>query len=242
MKVNGEAIYGTRASPFGRLPWGRCTVKPQGRHTILYFHVFQWPTNGQLVVPGLKNPIQRAWLLADRAARLTVTQREQEQIITVPAVAPDPIATVVAVRIAGKPEVEPLPIYPEANGTLRLDALQANLHGSQIRYEPERNKRCIGFWTDASEWVDWDVQLDQPRRYRVVFETAAEADGARLILRAQNASLEVTIPRTGDYTRFQRTEAGILDLPAGRYRIEVRPVPDRWRPVNLRSIQLRPAD
>jgi hypothetical protein len=34
----------------------------------------------------------------------------------------------------------------------------------------------------------------------------------------------------------------MLDLPAGRYRIEVRPVPDHWRPVNLRSIQLRPAD
>ena len=27
MKVNGEAIYGTTASPFKRLPWGRSTKK-----------------------------------------------------------------------------------------------------------------------------------------------------------------------------------------------------------------------
>ena len=33
MKVNGEAIYGTTASPFKRLPWGRCTKKVNGaRH------------------------------------------------------------------------------------------------------------------------------------------------------------------------------------------------------------------
>ena len=29
MKVNGEAIYATTASPFKRLPWGRCTKKQQ---------------------------------------------------------------------------------------------------------------------------------------------------------------------------------------------------------------------
>ena len=30
MKVNGEAIYGTQASPFESLAWGRCTQKKLG--------------------------------------------------------------------------------------------------------------------------------------------------------------------------------------------------------------------
>ena len=30
MKVNGEAIYGTKASPFEKLAWGRCTQKRLG--------------------------------------------------------------------------------------------------------------------------------------------------------------------------------------------------------------------
>ncbi|MGA4643575.1 alpha-L-fucosidase [Limisphaera sp. 4302-co] len=242
MKINGEAIYGTRASPFRRLPWGRCTVKPDGRHTILYLHVFQWPTNGQLVVPGLKNPIQKAWLLADRRARLSIEAGEGTQIIRVPAVAPDPIATVVAARIPGRPEVEPLPFYPEADGRLLLDAMEATLHGSQLRYEPDRTKRCIGFWTDPNEWVSWDVELDRPRRYRIRLSTAAEAEGARLVLRARSARLEVAIPQTGDYTRFRETDAGVLELPAGRFTLEVRPVTQGWRPVNLRFLRLEPAD
>jgi alpha-L-fucosidase len=28
MKVYGDAIYGTSASPFKKLTWGRCTQKP----------------------------------------------------------------------------------------------------------------------------------------------------------------------------------------------------------------------
>ncbi len=61
MNVNGEAIYGTSASPFKRLPWGRCTQKP-GK---LYLHVFDWPKDGELLVPGLKNKVTQAYLLAD---------------------------------------------------------------------------------------------------------------------------------------------------------------------------------
>ena len=61
MQVNSEAIYDTSASPFKRsLPWGRCTTKTTGGGTTLYLHVFNWPANGQLVIPGLKNKIQKA--------------------------------------------------------------------------------------------------------------------------------------------------------------------------------------
>ena len=39
MKVNGESIYGTSASPFKSLAWGRCTRKG----SRLYLHVFSRP-------------------------------------------------------------------------------------------------------------------------------------------------------------------------------------------------------
>ena len=159
-----------------------------------------------------------------------------------PRTAPDPIATVVAVRIAGVPEVESLPIYPDSDGRLRLHAMEANLHGSHLQYEADPAKQCIGFWTDPADWVDWEVQLERPGRYRVTLETAAVDQGMQLLLRAGSATLHVTVPRTGDYTKFQRVEAGSLELPAGRFTLEVRPIRDHWRPVNLRSIQLQPVD
>ena len=56
MKVNNESIYGTGASPFAKLDWGRCTQKrlPDG-NTRLYLHVFNWPADGKLVLPPLSN-------------------------------------------------------------------------------------------------------------------------------------------------------------------------------------------
>ncbi len=50
MKVNGEAIYATTASPFqAELAFGRATSKPDN----VYLHVFDWPTDGKLKVPAL---------------------------------------------------------------------------------------------------------------------------------------------------------------------------------------------
>jgi alpha-L-fucosidase len=57
----GESIYGTAGSPIGRPAWGRCTAKDNK----LYLHIFEWPTDEQLVVPKVKGKVKRAYLLAD---------------------------------------------------------------------------------------------------------------------------------------------------------------------------------
>jgi len=61
MKVNGEAIYGTTASPFARPAYGRITAKP-GK---LYVHVFDWPKDGKLELAGVGPKVTKAYLLAD---------------------------------------------------------------------------------------------------------------------------------------------------------------------------------
>jgi alpha-L-fucosidase len=100
MKVNGQSIHGTTASPLGEVPWGRCTAKP-GK---LYLHVFDWPTNGKLEVPGLKDEVRKAYLLADKKrARLAVARDDEDRIVvTVPGEAPDKIDTVVVLEIKNK--------------------------------------------------------------------------------------------------------------------------------------------
>ena len=61
MAKNGESIYGTTASPIAKADWGRCTARP-GK---LYLHVFNWPRDERLVVPGIKSKVKRAYLLND---------------------------------------------------------------------------------------------------------------------------------------------------------------------------------
>jgi alpha-L-fucosidase len=100
MKTNGEAIYGTTASPFANLSWGRCTRKG----STLYLHVFDWPKDGVLTVP-LQNKVVRATLLAAPTSRLNTTADADAVKIQVPANAPDAIATVIALQIEGEPRV-----------------------------------------------------------------------------------------------------------------------------------------
>ena len=102
LKVNSESIYGTTASPFKELGWGRCT----SRAGKLYLHVFEWPTDGKLKVPGLMNKVQKAYLLADKGQELAVTQSESEMVISVPTEAPDGIDTVVVMEIEGEAQVK----------------------------------------------------------------------------------------------------------------------------------------
>jgi len=95
MKVNGESIYGTTASPFTTQPeFGRVTSKP-GK---LYLHVFNWPSDGNLVVPGIGKPVKRAYLLSTRKQSLTVSETAEALSVKLPATAPDPIASVVVLE------------------------------------------------------------------------------------------------------------------------------------------------
>jgi alpha-L-fucosidase len=101
MKVNGEAIYSTHASPIGMLPWGRCTQKELKGNTILYLSVFDWPSNGQLIVPGLSGQVKKVELLTDRSVLKSAKDGENLSI-TLPVNAPDKIASVIKVTFKGK--------------------------------------------------------------------------------------------------------------------------------------------
>ena len=99
MKVNGASIYATQGSPLPALDWGRCTQKKKNNTTTLYLHVFNWPTNGELHVPGVKGKVNSARLLAN-GKKLTTTTSTDEVVIKLPAEAPDKIDTVIEVAVS----------------------------------------------------------------------------------------------------------------------------------------------
>jgi alpha-L-fucosidase len=62
--VNGEAIYGTKGSPVGKMPWGRITSRRGDRGgTRLYLHLWDYAPGTALLVNGVLNePVQAAVL------------------------------------------------------------------------------------------------------------------------------------------------------------------------------------
>ncbi len=96
LAVNGEAIYGTSASPFtSQLASGRATSKGD----TLYLHVFNWPADGKLRVPATAKRYVHARLLASPSTSIQMTSDGEGYTLQLPAKAPDPVASVIALEI-----------------------------------------------------------------------------------------------------------------------------------------------
>ncbi|MFA6128539.1 MAG: alpha-L-fucosidase [Bacteroidales bacterium] len=138
MKTNGEAIYNTQASPFKFLPWGRCTQKKMTESTRLYLHVFDWPADGKLIIPGLGNKVIRAFLLSEaNQEELPATAESGSVNITVPSQMPDATNTIVVLDIEGDPAVFDAPEI-SASGSIFIDQTEVTIAKnesiSEIRY------------------------------------------------------------------------------------------------------------
>ena len=243
MKVNGEAIYGTTASPFKRLPWGRCTKKVAADGTTLYLHVFDWPADGKLVVPGLKNKVGQAWLLADPDKKpLKCEMSEDGAVISVPTAAPDPICSVVVCQAPASLDVVVPPLMQSADGSVVLPAVEAVLHGDQIKFESAHKQDNIGSWTKAEDWVEWEFKIDKPGKFNVsamISNTAA----SRCRVTVGEKRFRADIPASGDFKKYVAVELGSVEISEkGVVKLGVHPARRNWQPINLSSVTLKPAN
>ena len=107
MDINGEAIHGTVGSPFENLEWGRATQKFHADTTTLYMHVFDWPSDGKLVIPGLAGEVISARILG--GLEVTYIVGDGEVLISIPKTMPNEHIGVVAVEVRGKPVIYEAP-------------------------------------------------------------------------------------------------------------------------------------
>ncbi len=239
LAVNGEAVYGTAAGPFRKLPWGRCTAKG----SRLYLHVFDWPETGRLTVPGLRTPVVHARLLADSAARVGVTAGPDGPVLALPAHAPDPAVSVVALDLSGTPVVEPAPVRVDTDGVLRLLAADADVHGRSARYEAGSGHDNIGYWTDPADWVSWEVEVPADGAYQVDVTTGCDrgSGGARYEVACDAGRVTGVVKETGSWVTFRSERLGRLDLRRGRRTVAVKVLAKPGAAVmNLRSLLLTP--
>jgi len=92
LQVNGESIYETTYGPVQGIPYARTTAKGN----LVFVHVFDWPS-GVFELPGLRAKVISARLLAN-GQPLIFRQTESKLQIDVPTQAPDPNASVIALK------------------------------------------------------------------------------------------------------------------------------------------------
>ncbi|MCC6230558.1 MAG: alpha-L-fucosidase [Phycisphaerales bacterium] len=251
MKVNSEAIYGTTASPFPRLSWGRATQKPG----TLYLMIFDWPKSGRLSVP-MRGTVKSARLLG-REGTLKIGRgsfQGGQTAIDLPEAPVDAACSVVKLEMAGAIEPMAFMVYPSEDGVLTLTPHDATLDGPSLRVEMvgavEDVKYNLGYWLDPVATATWPICIDQGAapgdgqagEYLVEAELgcADASAGAKMKLETPGGTLEFTVPATGGWQQYRTIELGRVKLPPGEHTVVLRALTKPGEAVvNVRSIVLR---
>lgn len=222
MKVNGESIYGTEASPFENLLFnGRCTHKP-GK---LYFHLFEWP-NTELLLPSIKNNITKVYLLSDpRKSPLPFRKINNQNILVSmkaqsfnPSVLNDN-CNVLAVEYSGQLEVaESMPVV-DPSYTSVFDAATGNYTGKTIKYDfnnvwdKTRGFNVTG-WNSRDDAVDWKFTAFRDGKYRVLVEYGSipgcESNEFAVII--GNNRVPATVENTIGWFNYKIFDIGNVDI------------------------------
>jgi alpha-L-fucosidase len=238
MKQHSESVYGTTASPFKRLSWGRASQKPDK----LYLNVFYWPKDGSLVVP-MRSGAKRAYLLGAKDRDLPFTASATGLRIKVPANAPDPISTVIVLEGVGRVDALPPPPLPaEANGVFTLECDSADLYGKGLRVEGNTRLNLTD-WTNADAYPQWEIQIDRPGTYEVAalnFIPPGQA-GSDYVLNVGGATLSGRTVGTG--SDHETVKLGTIRVEkAGPAMVTLKPVKLAGREfMRLRTLTLTPA-
>ena len=232
-----QVVYATDASPWKHaLPWGDVTVKGQK----MFLTVNQWPSSGQLFLPGLQTAITSAKLLkGDTSEAITHHVENGWTCFKVPQAGPEKLISVIEVDLAGKPVVDP-GFGLDPNTPTELLTEFATVKGATK--SAKRWMEKFGEWkhaTQASEWesggsANWEVKVLKPGNYQVDLTYAGEprlvwtvaVEGGETIQNQQNAS-----------HNYQSFPIGWLNFPkAGTYKIKVGCLEGNAKTASLKSI------
>ena len=233
--VNGESIRGTTRTPLAVQAWGESTRKGNR----LYLHVFDWPSDGKLVVGGLPTTVLRACLLARPDAPLNCSRAGVDIIVAVPAAAPDAADSVIALDCAAEPRADSTRLLAVNLATNTLRAFDATLSGNLRFGSGEKNNDTAQNWVSTDDAVIWPVRLRETATFELGINYDApwtskvkrmvEGDAGKEIVPAhQGAGGEYVVQVAGNHFTGQvrpgskLTETlGQVTIPAGIHEIRV---------------------
>ena len=239
MDVNGESIYGTEASPFFKLPWGRCTSRKTADGITLYLHVFHWPGDQVLRVPSLQAEVEEIHLLADTDQKLSSSFKDGDLLIDLPAVMPDPVNTVIVLKCKGDIQVESnMPSLEE--GQIRLRADFADIHnpgyGTHALLTGTGEEARITNWVDQRVRLEWMFHTPEAGSYLVKAQLKAGETSA-LVLKIGEVEVETQVQTSGsDLAEVILGEIQISE--AGTQILSLQPAQENWAGVELGMLSI----
>lgn len=255
VQAHETAIHGVGPTPFGPLAWGECTA----RGNTLFLHVFQWPANGRLVVPGLRTSVKSARL--DGGGELGVEAVSGVVTIALPAIRPDILIPVVTVELDGRAEASRDQFV--LNGCRQaLETGVADLHGCELKavrwmekFGDWKHAECVVGWQGAGSAATWDFRTVAPGSFYLDIEYTCPAEDDYSEWRAKCGAVDLTFPLIdtgerpkraafgGALPRFRAYRVGVIDIPeAGAQTLAFGPTGAAGKGVRVASLNLVPVE
>jgi len=251
MKINGESIYGSKASPLPYHSWGVSTVK----NNKLYLHVFQWPKDGKLYVSG-SVPISNGRLLATPAKKITAKRMQGgDWQLTVPKIAPDTNNTVLVFDYQQPAEQDPIHFITRNTMIERFLAYDADQQGKGFSFgDGKTNRYYLDGWKNTNQSVSWRFRKEDPSpgAYKVIIKYLAgkETSGGSFIFITEQLNdgtqKELSRSQHGISTDERNViiqELGTITFRAGTFRLSLLPATiPKQELMKLLEVQLIPTN
>ena len=245
MEVNSQAIHATEASPFPRrLTWGRITQKTGEKGgTTLYVHVWNWPADGKILLPTLKE-LPTSGVMLKGGATVTAERSADGIVLHLPGTATDPDVSVARLEFPGALTITQEPCNtPAADGSITCPALDADPHGAvggNIRVEGSGATAYLTDWQQQDYRVEYHLKTGKVSKWNITAEIAAP-QATKLNIRVGTVTQTIDIPATGEGMTWKTIPLGSIELPVEETVLELKPTPDQWKPIHVRTLKLTPA-
>lgn len=214
LKVNGESIYGTQRTNLPVQPWGVTTLKGD----TLYAHIYRWPSDGKLVIGGLRSEIKKGWCLANKKTSVKFNRLNADDYeLTLPAKAPDNMNTVIALILDKQQAPNPVRLLDAKQSNI-LYTFDAQLQGRGLGFgDGKPNRNYVKNWKNESQSMKWKFRLNEPAEYTVYldYNTAGKDDTGTVIIEIAGQKLEVNYPAFYERDGSSSILAGKVKLPKG---------------------------
>lgn len=241
IKKYPQVIYNADPSPWGReLPWGDVTVSDSKLNLCIY----DWPLDGEIVLPGLKNKVKSAGLWVNGKLEPLPTSKDGNwTAVRLPARRPEKSISVIEVEVEGEISVEEgLSIDPSYSTELPVDFAKAD----NCVIDGKRWMEKFGEWkhiAHAHDWIDgskvtWEVDIMKAGYYQVDLNYAGTG---RLVWRIENDEGALVQNEQNSSSVYKYYEMGLLKFEKpGKHTISVSFKEGEADTASLKRIQLTP--
>jgi alpha-L-fucosidase len=206
----------------------------------VYLHVFDWPSGGRLLVPGLKSHVLQASLLDSRQG-LKTERDGANLVVSLPSRAPNTVASVIKLELADAPNVVQALPSQGPDGVIELPAALAaivNAYGANTRLLGSGVAAYIGGWDRQNTVLNWEFAVREPGTFAVEADAAVLSSCFVRVSCGDNKAV-LGLAATPSLDSYRRARLGTITVKkAGEQTIEIASTGKDWSEIRLRGIRL----